>query len=430
MTSQKKSVWSWALYDAGNSAFATVVMAGFFPVFFKSYWSSGSDVTVTTAQLGMANAAAGLLVALLAPLLGAVADSGQAKKKFLSFFAFLGIAGTAALVFVQKGCWQYAAALYVAGAVGFSGANIFYDSLLPSIADRKNIHRTSALGFSLGYLGGGLLFAFCVWMTLSPATFGLVSEELQMLSKEIIEAARASAIKSSFVLTALWWAVLTVPLLLFVKEPAPVKAQKSARPVQEGIRQLSQTFREIRRIKPVWLFLLAYWFYIDGVNTIIRMAVDYGMSLGFSYTDLICALLITQFVGFPCALLFGRLGQRWGPKNALYIAIAGYLVIVLWGAFMRDKTEFYILAILIGLVQGGIQALSRSYYSRLIPQDKTAQFYGFYNMVGKYAVVFGPALMGISGYLTRSPRAGIATLSVFFIIGGILLFLVDEKNSE
>jgi UMF1 family MFS transporter len=265
-------------------------------------------------------------------------------------------------------------------------------------------------------------------MTLSPATFGLISKEVQTISKEIIEAARASAVTYSFVLTAIWWAVLTVPLLLFVKEPAPTQPQKSSRPVREGIRQLFQTFREVRRIKAVWLFLLAYWFYIDGVGTIIRMAVDYGMSLGFSYTDLISALLITQFVGFPCALLFGRLGQRWGSKNALYVAISGYLVIVLWGMLMQDKTEFYVLAVLVGLFQGGIQALSRSYYSRLIPQDKAAQFFGFYNMIGKYAVVFGPALMGISGHLTRSPRAGIATLSLFFITGGILLFFVDEKE--
>lgn len=430
MQAQKKSIWAWALYDAGNSAFATVVMAGFFPVFFKTYWSVGADVTSSTAQLGLANAIAGLVIALLAPILGAIADSGQAKKKFLGFFTFTSIAGTVALFFVQRGDWPNAAALYIAGVVGFSGANIFYDSLLPSISQKKNIDYISSLGFSLGYLGGGLLLAFCVWITLSPVTFGLVNNVEQSFSspEELIEAARVFTIKGSFLLTAAWWAALTVPLLLFVKEPVVVDFQKSSKPIYDGIRQFCHTLLEIRQIKSVWIFLLAYWFYIDGVNTIIRMAVDYGMSIGFAYSDLIIALLITQFVGFPCALALGMLGERWGPKNVIYVAIIGYLGIVLWGMLMTNKTEFYVLAILVGMLQGGIQALSRSYYSRLIPQDRTAQFFGFYNMMSRYAVIFGPALMGISGYLTQSSRAGIATLSVFFIIGGVLLFFVNEKS--
>lgn len=414
MTGQKKK-WAWALYDAGNSAFATVVIAGFFPVFFKTFWSSGSDVTVSTARLGLTNAVAGLVIALLAPVMGAIADSGQTKKRFLSFFTGLGIVGSASLIFVSQGNWQYAAALYAVGVIGFSGANIFYDALLPSVADNKTIDHTSALGFSLGYLGGGLLFAFCVWMTMSTPE---------------MDSARASAVKSSFFLTAVWWAVFTVPLLLLVPEPKPVGSQRVRRPVREGIIRLWSTLREIRRIKPACIFLLAYWFYIDGVNTIIRMAVDYGMSLGINYSSLITALLITQFVGFPCALLFGKAGEKWGPKNALFVAIAGYLIIVLWGMVIRDKLEFYVLAILVGFVQGGIQALSRSYFSRLIPPGKSAQFFGFYNMVGKCSTILGPALMGTFGYITGNPRAGIGVLSLFFIVGGLLLCLVKEEQSS
>ncbi len=434
MSDQKRSIWAWALYDTGNSAFATVVMAGFFPVFFKSYWSAGADVTVSTAQLGLANAAAGFAVALLAPVLGAIADSGQTKKKFLSFFTCLGIAGTTALMFIQKGNWPYAAALYIAGVVGFSGANVFYDALLPAVAGKKNIDYVSSLGYALGYLGGGLFFAFCIWMTLRPTTFGLTATDVHGLTplavKKVMETARAAAVTTSFLLTAAWWLVFTLPLLLLVREPAATALPKSTAPLRDGFKQIYQTLREIKKIKPVWIFLLAYWFYIDGVNTIIRMAIDYGMSLGFVYTDLIIALLITQFVGFPCALVFGKWGQKWGPKNVLYITIVIYLGIVLWGMLITDKTEFYILAILVGLVQGGIQALSRSYYSRLIPQGKTAQFYGFFNMVGRYAVIFGPVLMGISGYLTRSPRAGIASIALFFIIGGLLLYAVKDDNTK
>ncbi len=412
--SNRKSVMSWALYDAGNSAFATVVMAGFFPVFFKSFWSAGADVTVSTARLGFANAAAGILVALLAPLLGAVADCGSAKKKFLGAFALLGIMSTAGLFFIGKGAWPGAVALFVIGMTGFSAANIFYDALLPSVAGENDLDRVSALGFALGYLGGGLLFALCVWMTASPAFFGLSS--------------KASAVSISFLLTSAWWTAFTLPLLFLVSEPASTNATKASRPVRDGLARIVQTFHEVRRSKAVWLFLLAYWFYIDGVDTIIRMAVDYGMSLGFSSNDLIAALLITQFIAFPCALLFGKLGRLWGPKNALYLAIVCYLGIVAWGMLMQSKEEFYMLAALVGMVQGGIQALSRSYFARLIPAGQEGQFFGFYNMVGKYAAIFGPALMGISGYLTGSPRAGIASVSVLFIIGGFLLWLVREDS--
>jgi len=415
MADSAKPRWAWALYDAGNSAFATVVMAGFFPLLFKTYWSAGADVTLSTAQLGMANAGAGLAIALLAPVLGAVADRGGTRKRFLAVFTGIGTAGTAALVLVEKGCWPYAAALYVAGVIGFSGANIFYDALLPSITDKTNIHRTSALGYSLGYLGGGLLFALCVVMMLSPGSLGLVQAGAQNLS---------------FIFTALWWGVFTIPLMLYVTEPGAPGPGGYALAVSEGLRQLRATFRAIRKMKTAWLFLLAYWFYIDGVNTIIRMAIDYGLSLGFSSRDLIVALLITQFVGFPSALVFGRLGERWGVKKALYTGIAGYLVIVVWGVCMRDKTEFYILAVLVGLFQGGIQALSRSYYSRLIPRQHAAQFFGFYNMVGKFSAILGPALVGLSAYVSKSPRAGIASIALFFIIGGVLLSRVGETTKK
>ncbi len=411
---KNKQELGWCLYDWGNSAFATTVMAGFFPVFFKEYWSQGVAATTSTAKLGLANSVAGLIVALLAPVLGAVADRGSRKKKFLVFFAFLGALSTLALFFVARGDWPLAAFIYVLGTIGFSGGNIFYDALLPAIVDEKRIDFVSALGYAMGYLGGGLLFAINVWMTLSPSTFGLADA--------------GEAVRISFISAGVWWGVFTLPIIIFVPEAQPATARSLRQAVREGGRQLAHTFRKIRHLKTIGIFLAAYWLYIDGVDTIVRMAVDYGLSIGFESKDLIVALMITQFVGFPSAIVYGKLGERLGAKRAIYLAIVVYLLVVVWAVQMNAKQEFYALAIVIGLVQGGIQALSRSLYSRLIPKDQTAEFYGFYNLLGKFAVIFGPILIGVTGLISDSPRLGIASIAVLFLLGGLLLYFVDEKQ--
>jgi UMF1 family MFS transporter len=436
LESKKKAVWGWAMYDWANSAYVTTVMSGFFPIFFKQYWSHGADVNVSTAQLGFANSIASLLVALMAPILGAIADKGSAKKKFLILFAYLGVLMAAGLFLVQKGQWGWAIFIYVMGIIGFSGANVFYDSLLPSVAGEDRIDFVSSLGYSMGYLGGGLLFAINVFMTLKPDLFGLPDA--------------AAAVRFSFLTVALWWGVFTLLIIFWVPEEKVVSADKNDENfVTAGFKQFVATFKKIRHLKVVFLFLLAYWFYIDGVDTIIRMAVDYGLSLGFESNDLILALLLVQFVGFPAALVFGKLGEKWGVRKAIYLAIAIYMCITVWGTMMTHKTEFYILAIAIGLVQGGIQALSRSYYSRLIPKDKAAEFYGFYNMLGKFAVIFGPVLMGVVGLIVRrilmppSPteeqliqigqlasRWGIGSILILFLLGAILFYFVDEEKGK
>jgi UMF1 family MFS transporter len=436
MHKDKKAVWGWAMYDWANSAFATTVMAGFFPIFFKQYWSYGADVNMSTAQLGFGNSIASIVVALMAPVLGAIADKGSARKKFLVFFAYLGALMTAALFLVQKGGWGWAIFIYVMGIIGFSGANIFYDSLLPSVADEDRIDYVSGLGFAMGYLGGGLLFLVTVLMTLMPDKFGLSDA--------------ATAVRYAFILVALWWGLFTVFTILWVpEERTSIIRPGSLRCIADGFRQLAGTFKKIRHLKTVVLFLFAYWFYIDGVDTIIRMAVDYGMSIGFASNDLIVALLITQFVGFPSALVFGKLGQRWSVRKSIYIAIGIYMFVTVWGTMMTNKQEFYVLAIMIGLVQGGIQALSRSYYSRLIPKNQAAEYYGFYNMLGKFATILGPVLMGVVGLAARrilmppSPtpeqithagqlasRWGIASISLLFVIGAILFFFVNEEKGK
>jgi UMF1 family MFS transporter len=436
LETKKKAVWGWAMYDWANSAYVTTVMSAFFPIFFKGYWSHGADVNMSTAQLGFANSIASLLVALLAPILGAMADKGSAKKKFLIFFAYLGVLMAAGLFLVQKGQWGWAIFIYVMGIIGFSGANVFYDSLLPSVAGEDKIDFVSSLGFSMGYLGGGLLFAVNVFMTLKPHLFGLADD--------------AAAVRFSFLTVALWWGVFTLLLIFWVPEEKVVSSEEDKENfVTAGFKQFLATFKKIRHLKVVFLFLLAYWFYIDGVDTIIRMAIDYGLSLGFQSSDLILALLIVQFVGFPAALVYGKLGEKWGVRKSIYLGIAVYMCVTIWGTMMTQKMEFYILAIVIGLVQGGIQALSRSYYSRLIPKDKAAEFYGFYNMLGKFAVIFGPVLMGVVGLIVRrilmppSPteeqliqigqlasRWGIGSILILFLLGAILFYFVDEEKGR
>jgi len=436
MEKEKKAILGWALYDWANSAFATTVMAGFFPIFFKQFWSYGADVNVSTARLGFANSIASLLVALMAPVLGAIADKGSVRKKFLIFFAYLGVLMTASLFLIQKGDWGWAVFIYAMGAIGFSGSNIFYDSLLPGLADESKIDYVSAFGYSMGYLGGGLLFLINVVMTLKPELFGLPDA--------------ATAVQYSFVTVALWWGGFTIFTILWVpEEKKDSQAGNVLDFIKAGFGQFARTFKKIRHMKTIFLFLLAYWFYIDGVDTIVRMAVDYGITLGFASNDLIVALLITQFVGFPAALIFGKLGGSWGVKKSIYLAIGVYIAVTIWGTMMTMKHEFYMLAVVIGLVQGGIQALSRSYYSRLIPKGQSAEYYGFYNMLGKFAAIIGPALIGVTGLVARrmlmppSPtqvrigavgrlaaRWSIGSIVILFVIGAVLLFFVDEEKGK
>lgn len=411
-----RKLLSWAFYDWANSAYATVVIAGFFPIFFRDYWSAGQESTAVTLHLGLANSSASVLLVVLAPLLGSIADAGSLKKRLLLSFAGLGIVTTGGLFLVSQGDWVLAWILFVLGTLGFMGANIFYDSLLVAVSSENDYDLASGLGFALGYLGGGLLFAFCVLLTFQPQLIGLDSA--------------AEAVRLSFLLTASWWAVFTVPILLFVSEPKSQRTLPKAGAVRAGMQQFIGTFHEVRRLRVVVLFLLAYWLYIDGVDTIIRMAVDYGRALGFGAQSLVAALLITQFVGFPAAIAFGRLGQRIGPKRGIYVAIGVYMAVTVWGSQMSEIWEFYAIAVAIGLVQGGVQALSRSMYARLIPRDRAGEFFGFYNMLGKFAAILGPVMVGLVGELTGNPRFGILSLLVFFVLGAAILYLVDEGEGR
>ena len=416
MKENKRAVWSWAFYDWANSAYSTTVMAGFFPLFFKEYWADPHNPSQSTFYLGMANSIASMVVAALAPLLGSVADQGSAKKKFLTFFAFLGVIMTGGLWMVAQGNWQMAVLFYVIATIGFASGNVFYDALLPGLASEERVDAVSSLGFGLGYLGGGQLFLVNVFMYLKPEIFGIPDG--------------ATAIKLSFLSVAVWWAVFTIPLILFVPEPKNYENIDFNNAIRMGWVQLVQTFKEIRNMKVVGTFLLAYWFYIDGVDTIIRMAVDYGMSLNFPGESLIIALLIVQFVAFPAALIYGWLASKIGAKTGIMVGITAYSFITLLGYFMTEAWHFYVLAILIGLFMGGIQALSRSLYTRIIPPDKSAEFFGFYNMLGKFAAIIGPALMGTIALVTGSARLSILSILLLFILGAFFLNKVDIKEGK
>ena len=402
-----RRILAWALYDWANSAFATTVIAGFFPVFFKEFWNDGVEDVVSTARLGYANAIASVVLLLGAPLLGALADAGNARKRFLGIFTGVGVLMCGALWFVPQGGWLWASAFFVLASIGFSGAFVFYDALIVAVSPAQRYDEVSAFGFSLGYIGGGLLFAVNVAMTLWPEAFGL--------------AGQADAVRLAFVTVAAWWLVFSMPLFRAVPEP---RTAAGAASVAAVFRTLAQTLRDFRAQRMLWLFLLAYFFYIDGVHTIIRMAVDYGLSLGFPSESLIVALLITQFVGFPAALAFGAAAARVGPKPPLYFGVAVYVGVTVYAFFLSNVTEFYVLAVLIGLVQGGVQALSRSLYARFVPAGKSGEFFGFFNMLSRFAAIIGPPLVGWTGLVTGSSRLGILSVVVVLLVGAVLLGFV------
>jgi UMF1 family MFS transporter len=409
MNDRKRSQLGWAFYDWANSSFAVVIMAGFFPLFFKEYWATSLEPAVSTFWLGVVNSSASLLIVLLAPLLGALADHLGRRKGFLLILALLGIVMTCGLSLAEKGAWQLAMVFYLLAVTGFMGANVFYDALLMTVSGEsgQESDRVSVLGFALGYLGGGLLFAFCVLMTQQPHWFHITDA--------------TSAVKISFILVALWWALFTVPILVYVKETHNSR-KLSGSAICTAAGRVFRTLRELKELRQAIIFLAAYWLYIDGVGTVIRMAVDYGMSIGFNSGQLILAMLITQFIGFPATFIYGRMTSYVDVRIGILFGLAVYALVTVWGSLMQSVWEFYMLAVIIGLVQGGVQALSRSLFSHLIPESRAAELFGFYNMVGKSAAVIGPVMMGWLGILTGSPRLAILSLLVLFV-GGFLLLL-------
>ena len=414
---RNRPVLAWAMYDWANSAFATTVIAGFFPVYYNVL-TAGMDTGAAQFWFNITLAASSLLIAIAAPLLGAISDHGGSRKKFLAAFAMTGILMSAGLAWVHAGLWWVGLLLYGLGSIGFSGANIFYDSMIVEVSEPAQFDIVSACGYALGYIGGGLLFALNVLMVTQPQWFGFADA--------------GSALSAAFISVALWWGLFTVPLLLTVKETAPAHQPRAGEAIRAGLAQLAVTFRELRHMRTLFLFLIAYWFYIDGVGTIIKMAVFFGdRILGLPRDSLITALLLTQFVAFPAALFFGWLGQKIGPRRGILIGLAVYVSVVLYAwRWLNSAADFYLLATAIGLVQGGVQSLSRSMYARFVPKTRSAEFFGFFNMVGKFAAILGPLLMAATPLLIpgAGQRDSILSLLLLFVIGGWLLWKVNVAD--
>lgn len=410
----KKSL-SWAFYDWASSVFTLVVMTGFMPIIYRDYWAVGQSSENITFQLASVNSISSLMIIFLAPVIGAYADQRSVKKRLLGMLAWMALLLTFSMYWIQAGEWKIAMLVYFLGSVSYMAANIMNDSLLLNVSTPKTVDMISSLGFSLGYFGSAMMFVFCYWMTQKPELFGL-------------EDAYA-AIRLSFILVAIWWAVFSLPVLLWVDEPRRERPP-IGRAWSSSVSQVISTLKTIRQHKPVVIFLLAYFLYIDGVDTIIRMAIDYGKALEFDTSALLKALLITQFVAFPATLIFGWLASKLGTRKMLLFGLAVYGVVIIWASLIKSEQEFLYIAIMIGLVQGGVQSLSRALYTRLIPADKAAEFFGFYNIMGKSAVFLGPLLMGAVTVITGSHRIGILTLLVFFIAGALVLLKVPMPTTE
>jgi MFS transporter, UMF1 family len=414
----RKIINSWAMYDWANSAFATTIMAAMFPPFYRSLAvNAGLGEANATAAWAYTTSLALLLVAVLAPVLGAISDYTGGKKKFIAFFAGLGIVGTGLFVVLGDESYLLASILFMIGDVGFAGANIFYESLLPHIAEKDDIDQVSTRGYALGYLGGGILLIVNVLWFMKPELFFMPSTGF--------------ALRAAFFSVAVWWAVFSIPLFRNVPEPPVVRIERrDVNFVKAGFRRLGHTFGQIRRYRQLLIFLGAFWIYNDGIGTIIKMATAYGDEIGIGLTDMTLALIMTQFVGIPFSFGFGWLARRLGTKRSILLALGVYVLISIAGYFMQTALHFYILAFMVGTVQGGSQALSRSLYGTMVPKSQSAEFFGFYSTSSKFAGIIGPLIFGVVSQLAGASRLSILSVIVFFVVGGFLLTFVDEEEGR
>nr|WP_255374128.1 MFS transporter [Cohnella sp. OV330] len=410
----KKAIRAWMMYDWANSSFATTIMAAVMPIYYAGVAASGLEDGRATSYWGFTQTAAAIVIAVLSPLLGAIADRSGGKKRFLGFFSLLGAAACIGMAFIGEGDWIAASALVVVGMIGFGMGGTFYDALLNDVASPAMRERVSAKGFAMGYLGGGVLLAINLALIIGWKAFGFKDS--------------AGASQVSFAMVGVWWALFSLPLFKHVREAKGMPGGSAADSVREGLARLGQTFRSIRRYPELFKFMVAYWFFFDGINTIIVMATSYGTDIGLDQNALIGALLLTQFVGFPATWLFGRLADRIGGKKMLYGALSVYVVIVLLGYLMTNEYHFFALALLVGLVQGGAQSTSRAIYSRLIPPGRTAEFNGFLSFTSRFFSFGGPLVFGIVGVLTGSSRAALLAIALFFLVGIALLSLVKLEK--
>ncbi len=415
----RRELRAWAMYDWANSAFQTTIIAALFPIYFTRVAAADLPGAVATERFAWATTIAIVIVAIVAPFLGAVADYAAIKKRMLAIFLAIGAVATAAMYFITRGDWMLALLLFVIGNVGVAGSIVFYESLLPHIASEQELDRVSSAGYAIGYFGGGVLLAINLVMLKNPGWFGLADA--------------GAASRWSLASVAVWWVIFSIPLFRSVPEPARLLERSETGgegPIVAAARRLAVTFRELRSYKQAFLLLLAFLLYNDGIQTIIRMATIYGAEIGLDDTSMMLALLITQFVGIPFAFLFGIIAGRIGAKLSVFIGLAVYAAITVLGYNLRTNVQFFMLAVLVGTVQGGTQALSRSLFASMIPRDKSSEFFAFFGVFERYAGILGPAIFAWTIARTGSSRNAILSVLVFFIVGAALLSLVNVEEGK
>lgn len=413
-----KVLRSWAMYDWANSAYQTTIIAAVFPIYFANVASAGVSPDVTTSRFATAKTIAILLTAVIAPVLGALADARPLKKPLLAWFLGIGVASTAAMYWIEQGDWQLALFLSIISNVAIAGSIVFYESLLPHIASADDVDRVSTAGYALGYVGGGLLLAINLAMIQKPGWFGIPDAGV--------------AVRLSFVSVAIWWLVFSIPLFRDVPEPSPRiggTQHSIGAALRDSGRQLGQTFHELRKFKQALLFLVAFFIYNDGVQTMIAMAALYASQIGIDSSALIAALLITQFVGIPCSFLFGMLAEKIGARAGVFIGLTVYLAITIGAYWLQYAWQFFALAIAVGMVQGGVQALSRSIFASMVPRAKSTEFFAFFSVFERYAALLGPAIFAWTASLGRG-REAILSLLLFFAVGMFLLARVDVAAGQ
>lgn len=411
----RPELWAWALYDWANSAFVCTVVTAIYPIYFSRVAASGLDPATATGHYAAATTVALSIAAVMAPILGTVADHYAVRKRLLGGFLVMGVVSTAALGWVGPGQWKLGALLFILANVGAAASFVFYDSLLPHIAEADEIDQVSTAGYAVGYLGGGLMLAFNLAMIMKPGFFGLESSEMGM--------------RLSFVSVAVWWAVFSIPLFLRVPEP-PGRVSTGTNPVVVAFQGLRSTFLEIRRYRSAMIVLVAFLIYNDGIGTIIRMTTVYGAEVGVERSSMIVAVLMVQFVGIPFTFFFGALARWIGAKRSILIALAIYTVVSVVAYRMTSVREFFLLAVLVAVAQGGCQSLSRSLFASMIPTEKSSEFFGFFSVAEKFAGVAGSAIFTGLVYATGSGRLAVLSLAGFFLVGGALLSRLPEDSAE
>ena len=412
----RKDLRAWAMYDWANSAFQTTVIAAIFPIYYVKVAAADLPGPVATSRFAWATTLSILIVAVMAPLLGALADERPIKKRMIGLFLSIGAVATAAMFFITRGDWLFALVLFVIGNVGVAASIVFYESLLPHLVTEGELDIVSAAGYAIGYVGGGLLLAINILMMSRPEWFLLAD--------------RGVAVRASLASVALWWAVFSIPLFRSVPEPRVSRTAQTGNAAVIAMRRVARTFRELRHYRQAFVFLLAFLIYNDGIQTIIRMATTYGAEIGLDDNAMIGALLVTQFIGIPFAFLFGLLADRIGARRAVFGGLAVYAVITVLGYFMRSSAEFFALAVLVGMVQGGTQALSRSLFASMIPRQKSSEFFAFFGVFERYAGILGPAIFAWVVDRSGTSRNAILSVLVFFIVGAAILALVDVEEGR